>query len=701
MQGLTSVNQQTRWGYDEVERWFKGEEVAVDISSPFLRYKSFVVDPERNLIAENVHELVPLLMDNEQLGMSYLYNGRITTWLENSGNVKMSALVKDIVTNKYPHDQMAGLLASCYAMEPTMNYRDVNGDDCEDLSAIAFSLLTYQEKYAILLTNPNDNLFLYLETRGIGDVRRLRTYFNGKIDEKVAVLRLVYELDTSIPFLAHLPSMSVEEIVLSFGHEQVRDDDWRALCDGRLLSWLYSHEDVTVCEKVRVLTEGKEYSPSLAYKVLYSIEPFAAFDLKEASTPEQIGALLAHELIKCQHTPEDELAEIMKEYTDPDGRFCFYAKQYGWDELVSECNRCFDLNSDENRERLGAYDLHTALYRFCCILGVKPVYYLQNGTMLTDGRNLDTKKTPVLRSEMRNGALTQWMSVFYHEDPKQYFDEEYSYERSLEEWVKALGALDPQQVYYRRYRKAITETEERVKDVRYEWRSAHLRDLSFKMAFYILSGIWALLVLIIGLDDRSYLFSHHVTTIILPLGVMTGIIVAGRTYFRGIGTLLSMIIGAVGGLTAYIPYHILRWVENSHPGWFHVAVLALTAVYVAIAKLTDFSRDQILDPKFVNKSLTEQDIKSSLLEPLYFAFKTKSQRYKSTYYGVLGEIEDHINSLSGESVIHYLLWSLMALVMILELCLFSPSVIGWPQKNMPQQEYVEPQQEFVEQDFVE
>jgi hypothetical protein len=67
---------------------------------------------------------------------------------------------------------------------------------------------------------------------------------------------------------------------------------------------------------------------------------------------------------------------------------------------------------------------------------------------------------------------------------------------------------------------------------------------------------------------------------------------------------------------------------------------------------------------------------------------------------VLGEIEDHINSLSGESVIHYLLWSLMALVMIMELCLFSPSVIGYPNKNnIPQQEFVE--QDAVEQEFVE
>ena len=62
VQGLTAVNQQNRWGYDEVERWFKGENVDVDISSPFLRYKSFIVDPERNLIAANVSERCHILM---------------------------------------------------------------------------------------------------------------------------------------------------------------------------------------------------------------------------------------------------------------------------------------------------------------------------------------------------------------------------------------------------------------------------------------------------------------------------------------------------------------------------------------------------------------------------------------------------------------------------------------------------------------
>jgi len=38
VQGLTSVNPMNRWGLEEIEKWFQGEEVAIDISSPFLRY---------------------------------------------------------------------------------------------------------------------------------------------------------------------------------------------------------------------------------------------------------------------------------------------------------------------------------------------------------------------------------------------------------------------------------------------------------------------------------------------------------------------------------------------------------------------------------------------------------------------------------------------------------------------------------------
>lgn len=162
IQGLTTVNPQSRWTYDEVEKWFLGESPKVDISSPVLRYKSFVVDPDKNLIAENIHELIPLLIENEKLAKGYLYGGRLTNWLEQCGNTKLSTVLKDIVQNRYPADQRAGLMAAIYAMEPTYPYQDVKGNLCDDVHSVAISMLSNIEEYSILLRNPNDKLWLYL-----------------------------------------------------------------------------------------------------------------------------------------------------------------------------------------------------------------------------------------------------------------------------------------------------------------------------------------------------------------------------------------------------------------------------------------------------------------------------------------------------------------------------------------------------------
>jgi hypothetical protein len=70
------------------------------------------------------------------------------------------------------------------------------------------------------------------------------------------------------------------------------------------------------------------------------------------------------------------------------------------------------------------------------------------------------------------------------------------------------------------------------------------------------------------------------------------------------------------------------------------------------------------------------DINSTLIEPLYYTFKTRSKRYKATKFGVLDEVADHVRSMAGESVIHYVLWALTVVVMILELCVLSPDLMG-------------------------
>ena len=107
----------------------------------------------------------------------------------------------------------------------------------------------------------------------------------------------------------------------------------------------------------------------------------------------------------------------MNDMIEVGGRFSYYAQLHGWTEMYSEHNRCFDFKSEENKERLGAYDARTALYRFCRILGVTPTYLMPDGTELSNGKNLDQDDLSQYKNELRQGSFAQWMAAFYHEDP--------------------------------------------------------------------------------------------------------------------------------------------------------------------------------------------------------------------------------------------------------------------------------------------
>ena len=676
IQGLTCVNPRSRWKYEEVERWFLGEDVPVDITSPFLKYKSFIVDPDRNLVADNLRELIPMLLDNRKLAINYLYNGRIVSWLENSGNMKLSTQVNDIITNRFPVNQEAGLLAAIYTMDPDYPYYDVNHEACNDIHSVAISLLSNKERYAMELQNPNDSLFLWLENKTKADVDRIRSYFTKDCVPHVAVMRLVYEIDPDVPFLSNHPSASVKEIVKSYASPEAEEDDWHSLVDGRLLSWMYSHEDVMACESLRILIQNQPFSMSLAYKVLYNLDKESAYDLKDSYTPASVGKILSDRLLSLQHMTNEDLLLEMSDFLDPQGRFNYYAQLHGWFQEIADANACFDLKSTENIERLSAYDLHTALYRFCAILGYKPSYQLPNGKLLTCVEDLNDKEDANhIRNEIRTGSLSQWLSVFFHEDPQQDFTEEYSYEQTLKDWVMKLGELDAQNLYYKRFIKAQKDTSERIEYVRHERRIAVGRERIAQFFYYSSVAIWLGLLLFIGIENRELFLQYSNWTILLPVGGSMAVIVAIRSFLTGYGISLSTLFGLIGGATTYLPIYLLKFVNANHPTWFTATLVLLTILYVIISKKTNFAYYDKDSAKTIREILSSEDINTSLLEPLYYTFKTKSYRYKSSKFGLLDDISNQIRSISGESVLHYILWSIMFILMILELCLFSPNIL--------------------------
>lgn len=676
VKGLTAVNSQTRWKYKEVERWFMGESPHVDESSPFLKYKAFVVDPERNLVAENTADLVPMLLDNERIARGYLYGGRLANWFEQCGNEKVSFALKEIVKNKYPDDPQAGLIAAIYAMEPTWPYRDVNNKNCIDLHGVALSMITNISEYMLVLKNPHDRLWIYLETRTDCDVDRMRNYFTqgNTHDLAVAVMRTVYEIDSDMPFLIKYNAKTLKDIVHCFGTEEMTESDWQSLTDGRLLSWMYNHEDRMACEALRILTEGKEYSEHLAYKVLYNIDRDAPYDLKEADTPKKVGEVLVEKLVRWQKLSGKEFEERMSEFTDPEGRFMYFAQMHGWVTEMVEAQKCFDLKSEENRQRLGFYDLRVAAYRFCRILGCIPVYLLQSGKLLKDGNNIEGKFTSEVRNEVRQGVLPQWLTVFYHENPHEEFTEEFSYERRLENWLCAVGNFDPQYVFYRRFVQARNDTQIRYDHVKNKFTKAQLKRNFWRVVYYGLSIVWILAVLVMGLKNKDAMLYNGLLTVCAPVGGVTALICCTKAFFRGNGFLLCLIMGALGFATSLIPLWILRYVNSNMPSMFSIAIVVITLVYMLLCHFTENRSDKAFNKELIN-DVIDDDVKSLLLEPLYYTFKTKAYRFNGSKFGVLEDVETQFSVVASEAVVHYVMWALMVILLLGELFTYNILII--------------------------
>ena len=161
---------------------------------------------------------------------------------------------------------------------------------------------------------------------------------------------------------------------------------------------------------------------------------------------------------------------------------------------------------------------------------------------------------------------------------------------------------------------------------------------------------------------------------------MTAVIVATRAYFRGYDIMFSGLWGLLGALSSFIPIIILRYFNQSHPSLFNIIIIVITLVYMLICHLTDFRGDQKADSKLISEVL-ENDVKSTLLEPLYYTFKTKSYKFNGSKFGLLNDVTDQVRSISGESVLHYILWTLLALIFVLDFIVFSPSLMNVSNPN--------------------
>ena len=677
IRGLTSLNPVKRWGYEEVVRWFKGEDVPVDTSSAYLRYKTFILDAERNLSAHDLKELVPLLHANQDVSRSFLYSKRISQWLDECGNAKMSVVLNDIVDNRYPHNQQAGLAAAIYALEPNFPYYDIHGHACDNLHDTAMSLLQYADEYTVILQDSFNPLFSYIESHGDHDIARLRNYFKGDVT-RASVLKLAYEIDPTIPFLAREQSDTLEEVLVAFAQPRT-DDEWLSIIDGRLLAWLYGRGQLVMCDLVRHCMEQTELDErTRAWCVFYSVDRSCAYDLKDITTENQVGRMLEDVLLKNQQVDDNAFAAAFYDYTSKNGRLYNYAQYRNWTRTLALIDEFFDLEAPANTDRMQLYDLRTAAYKFCVALGGAPPYRVQSDDYATEIRTIDElsdQPAKAIRDEMRHGPLLQWISVFYHENPLENFSEPYSYERSLEAFLQMIGGWDNGEMHFKRFVKAEDEMQKKIEESRGTWKKAILRQRECKFVVAALSALWLLLVLFLGIHVTEDFQRHAVYYVVLPVApaLMTMFVV--RSYFRGHGFIVNIVWALLAICLSLIPAFMIKSVSIAHPGLLRWLVLFMSCIYVYFAMRACLQQPTNLNGAALDEVL-HIDENKMLMEKLFYTFKARSFKFKASNFGAMDDLAGESNAARYETELKCIIWSILLCVLVLIFVVYHPSLLN-------------------------
>lgn len=167
IKGLITVEPSKRWGYDEVQRWSRGENVTVHYRTYKPEYKEFVfgVIKGEQVVVSDPTDLADLMDQYPDTGTRLLYKKGISKWVEQVA-VGIFAEIENIIDDEYPRDQTAGLTKAIYVLDPDRPFKGINGGFCSTKEEIADCLERNFSHYERDLQNSSSPLYLFLEARG-------------------------------------------------------------------------------------------------------------------------------------------------------------------------------------------------------------------------------------------------------------------------------------------------------------------------------------------------------------------------------------------------------------------------------------------------------------------------------------------------------------------------------------------------------
>jgi len=178
VRGLITIEPAKRWGYEEVQRWLRGESVEVHYETYKPQYEKFLFGTIQGeqLLVSNPIDMAELMDKYPEIGIKHLYKKGLSQWVKN--NPGLYSQLESIVEDEYPRDHTAGLIKAIYVLDPERPFKGIDGKRYSSGEEIAECLERNFSHYEKDLCNANAPFYLFLEARGYEqEANRFRKLF--------------------------------------------------------------------------------------------------------------------------------------------------------------------------------------------------------------------------------------------------------------------------------------------------------------------------------------------------------------------------------------------------------------------------------------------------------------------------------------------------------------------------------------------
>jgi serine/threonine protein kinase len=681
IKALTHPDESERADFEAIKRWQQGETIYRDPRGGIIGDFNVVYNGAKNLVAHTPEELAQMMWDDKALAIRYLRQGKIEEWLKYD-RPELASGIREIAEDRYPKADAAALHATCYYLDPTMPYYDVNSSPQNDATAIAASLQTNFEHYSRALKNPDDSLFIWLSAHGANAAVATFTHWFAKTKPEVALRRMIYTLDTKSPWVVYYtddtcaPCYTPDDIIRACYPIEITDESWYALASEAFTDWLILR-DKALTGKI-LSTDGHDSRP---FSVLYNLNPKVSYELQLDSaaddywfTPKDIGrymnCMLALSFVSNNKTVRGYAERRVNELLNISGsRLDDYLRSKNLEQWSTAIAKVTDATTADRRKSAAPFNPNIAAYVAIKTLGYEPFYFFADDTtassesddvratlanfelhkrgMVFTLRELEARPSSEIRRELKHGALADWLTTLFHEETDtkkldktpvdRFGGKTYRYERALLRYVEYLGKLDPDNKWYNDYKDHQNSVKGPVQsDVRRyrKWRC--LRAVG-EVALPVLAAALTVAVgylLCIYRMPQGIEIPNWLRWSIVGLGVLIGLT----------GGLWGAIIGAVAGVVVVFLLNLILAYSN-----FIVAVAVLG---VLVWMLCLYFKNRRSGYGKIKVPTPANDFEHFYLEPLYGAIKGNFQSsLKVKHYSSVGMKRDAASMLGKFGIV--------------------------------------------------